>query len=177
MCRTSLQGGWAFSPAELREALGALGSGAFRLSEMHDAAEVLGEIFACLHRCVLLAGQPVALKQLFLAAIWTEFPKRKPMDSLRLVQPCHSLCAPISRQLHAPSCRRASRPALPVVESELLFTACLRRAELGATDQSNDPQLPRRVRGPNASAGRPGSGPAMANGRVGPDRCTFAADI
>jgi hypothetical protein len=47
----SLQGGWAVSPAELREALGALSGGGFGLSDMHDAAEVLGELLACLHRC------------------------------------------------------------------------------------------------------------------------------
>lgn len=46
-----LQGGWAVSPAELREALGALSGGGFGLSDMHDAAEVLGELLACLHRC------------------------------------------------------------------------------------------------------------------------------
>lgn len=39
------------SPGELREALGALGSSAFNTSDMHDAAEVLGEMFSCLHRC------------------------------------------------------------------------------------------------------------------------------
>ena len=52
------------SPAELREALDALGGGGggdggsaatttprFSMSEMHDASEVLGEIFTCLHRC------------------------------------------------------------------------------------------------------------------------------
>ena len=44
------------SPAELREALDALGGGdgatpRFSMSEMHDASEVLGEIFTCLHRC------------------------------------------------------------------------------------------------------------------------------
>ena len=49
-----LQGGWAVSPAELREALGALTGGGFGLSDMHDAAEVLGELLACLHRCGLL---------------------------------------------------------------------------------------------------------------------------
>ncbi len=53
---------WAVSPAELREALDALGGGGdggpggattprFSMSEMHDASEVLGEIFTCLHRC------------------------------------------------------------------------------------------------------------------------------
>ena len=48
---------WAVSPAELREALDALGGGdggsatlRFSMSEMHDASEVLGEIFTCLHR-------------------------------------------------------------------------------------------------------------------------------
>jgi hypothetical protein len=58
----SLQGGWAVSPAELREALGALSGGGFGLSDMHDAAEVLGELLACLHRCVLLQDSGVSLE-------------------------------------------------------------------------------------------------------------------
>jgi hypothetical protein len=52
----AIQGGWAVSPAELREALGALSSGGFGLSDMHDAAEVLGELFACLHRCASVSS-------------------------------------------------------------------------------------------------------------------------
>jgi hypothetical protein len=43
---------WAVSPRELREALSSLdddGVG-FNASDMHDASEVLGEIFNCLHR-------------------------------------------------------------------------------------------------------------------------------
>ncbi len=58
-------GGWAVSPHELRKALSELDGGSdgaggasphFELSDMHDAAEALGEIFNCLHRAELGAG-------------------------------------------------------------------------------------------------------------------------
>jgi hypothetical protein len=65
----SPQGGWAVSPAELREALGALSGGGFGLSDMHDAAEVLGELLACLHRCDLLQGLDVCLADSWLSLL------------------------------------------------------------------------------------------------------------
>ncbi|BDA41097.1 probable inactive ubiquitin carboxyl-terminal hydrolase 54 at C-terminar half [Coccomyxa sp. Obi] len=48
-------GSWTVSPTELREALSGLGKAAirFELSEMHDASEVLGEIFNAIHRADL----------------------------------------------------------------------------------------------------------------------------
>ncbi|KAK9806100.1 hypothetical protein WJX72_001362 [[Myrmecia] bisecta] len=49
--------GWTVSPIELREALSSLDKGRvavqFELTEMHDASEVLGEIFNCMHRAEL----------------------------------------------------------------------------------------------------------------------------
>ncbi|KAK9841748.1 hypothetical protein WJX81_000543 [Elliptochloris bilobata] len=46
---------WAVSPTELREALSGLGRAAvnFELSEMHDASEVMDNLFCCLHRAEL----------------------------------------------------------------------------------------------------------------------------
>lgn len=50
-------GGWAVSPTELREALGSLDHGRlvqhFAVGDMHDAAEVLGAVYQCLHSAEL----------------------------------------------------------------------------------------------------------------------------
>ncbi|KAK9841198.1 hypothetical protein WJX74_001758 [Apatococcus lobatus] len=55
----------SISPAELREALSAMDKGKaakqFELSDMHDASEVLDEIFNCLHRAELGSGASSAL--------------------------------------------------------------------------------------------------------------------
>lgn len=48
---------WVVSPSELRSALSSLAKGQsavrIELSQMHDASEVLGEVFECLHRAEL----------------------------------------------------------------------------------------------------------------------------
>lgn len=55
-------GGWAVSPTELREALSSLDHGRlvqhFAMGDMHDAAEVLGAVYHCLHSAELGEGAP-----------------------------------------------------------------------------------------------------------------------
>jgi hypothetical protein len=74
----------------------------------------------------------------------------------------------------------AVKQTIPMLQCDCVLASCVlcraSRAEVGTTDVSSDPLLPRRVRPATASSGgRPGAGPAMAmaapRGGGTPDKC------
>ena len=174
---------WAVSPAELREALDALGGGdgatpRFSMSEMHDASEVLGEIFTCLHRCRRGLARACVIAQ-----------RHEDVPSMPLHLTIHSnqprpslpwLAAPQRESLQPPaqghgdsrttiacsSRAPAARTQTRRPDADVLVAV---RAELGGKALKVDPQLPQRVRvaphnGAAAPAAAPPTGGRMTNG-------------